>query len=62
MEEGDVEKDENAGGAGTNLCDPGCEEQSYNGKDDYLDMNYGSKHWQTRREVSSSSNDFQSFP
>ena len=37
MEEGDVEKYENTGGAGTNLCDPDC-------KDDYLDMNYASKH------------------
>ena len=43
MEEGDVETYENTGGAGRNLCDTDCDEENY--KDDYLDMNYGSKHY-----------------
>ena len=34
MEEAEVEKYENTGN---------CNEQSYNNKDDYLDMNYGFK-------------------
>ena len=60
MEEGDVETYENAGGAGTSPCDTDCDEQSYNYKDDYLDMNYGAKHWLRSSKVSS--HDFQSFP
>ena len=44
MEEGDVENHEIDGGSRTNICDTDCDEQSYNYKDDYLDMNYGSKH------------------
>lgn len=47
MEEGDLDKYEIGGAAGTNICDTDCDEQSYNYKDDYLDMNYGSKHWLT---------------